>query len=129
MKTRLAIYKDGKVDLAFPMAEGITTIGRSADNPVQLTDSQVSKHHATVHSKDAHWMIEDANSANGITVNGTRITRAKLSNGDKIRIGPFELVFETNVTGEWVSSLVIDVSSKAAHQTSLAPSRRPRAQA
>jgi len=127
MKARLVIYKGGKVDLAFPVSDGITGIGRDADNAVQLTDSQVSKHHAIIRGKDDNWFIEDSNSANGITVNGTHVKRAKLTNGDKIRVGHFELVFESNVTGEWVPSLVIDLSSKAARQTNLANSRKPSA--
>ncbi|MBI5687775.1 MAG: FHA domain-containing protein [Verrucomicrobia bacterium] len=117
MKARLAIYKGAKVDLAFPVAESITAIGRDADNAVQLTDPQVSKRHAVIHTKGNAWTIEDANSTNGITVNGARVKRADLKNGDKIRIGPFDLVFESNVTGEWVPSLVIDLSSKADQQT------------
>ena len=117
MKARLVIYKDAKVDLAFPVAENITAIGRDADNAVQLTDPQVSKRHAVIHAKGDAWTIEDANSTNGITVNGARVKRAELKNGDKIRIGPFHLVFESNVTGEWVPSIVIDLSSKAGQQT------------
>ena len=117
MKARLAIYKGAKIDLAFPVAESITAIGRDADNAVQLTDPQVSKRHAVIHAKGNAWTIEDANSTNGITVNGVRVKHADLKNGDKIRIGPFDLVFESNVTGEWVPSLVIDLSSKAAQQT------------
>lgn len=117
MKARLAIYNGAKVDLAFPIGETITAIGRDADNAVQLTDREVSKHHAVIHTKGDAWTIEDSNSTNGVTVNGARVTRANLKNGDKIRIGPFELIFETNVTGEWVPSLVIDLSAKAGQQT------------
>lgn len=117
MKARLVIYKGAKVDLAFPIGETITAIGRDADNAVQLTDPQVSKRHAIIHAHANGWTLEDANSTNGVIVNGARITRAELKNGDKIRIGPFHLVFESNVTGEWVPSLVIDLSSKAVHQT------------
>lgn len=117
MKARLAIYKGTKVDLAFPIAERLTAIGRDADNAIQLTGPEVSKHHAVIHTKDNAWIIEDTNSTNGVVVNGARVKRADLKNGDKIRIGPFELIFETNVAGEWVPSLVIDLSSKAVHQT------------
>jgi pSer/pThr/pTyr-binding forkhead associated (FHA) protein len=117
MNARLAIYKGAKVDLAFPVAEHITAIGRDADNAVQLTDPEVSKHHAVIHTQANAWTIEDTNSTNGVVVNGARVQRASLKNGDKIRIGPFELIFETNVAGEWVPSLVIDLSSKAVHQT------------
>ena len=117
MKARLAIYKGAKLDLSFPLAEAASTIGRDAGNAIQLPDPEVSKRHAVVRAKGDSWMIEDTDSTNGITVNGARVKRADLKEGDKIRIGPFELVFECSATGEWRSALVIDCSSKATQQT------------
>ena len=117
MKTRLAIYKDAKLDLSFPLAETAATIGRDAGNPIQLPDPQVSKRHAVVRAQGDAWTIEDTNSTNGLTVNGARVKRADLKEGDRIRIGPFDLVFECSATGEWTSSLVIDLSTKVAGQT------------
>ena len=38
-----------------------------------------------------------------------------------VRIGPIELAFESAATGEWVRSLVIDMSSKVAYQTIVQP--------
>ena len=116
MKARLAIYKGAKLDLAFPVTETVTTIGRDADNPVQLPDPQVSKRHAAIHAHGDTWTIEDLNSTNGIKVNGTRVPRATLKNNDRIRIGPFDLVFEA-AAGDWVPTYEIDLSSKAAQQT------------
>ena len=117
MKARLAIYKGAKVDLAFPVTESITAIGRDAGNAIQLPDPEVSKRHAVIHAKDNAWTIEDMNSTNGITVNGARVKRSELKNGDKVHIGPFDLVFESATTDDWVPSLVIDLSSKVVQQT------------
>jgi len=117
MKARLAIYKGAKLDLAFPVTESVTSIGRDAGNAIQLPDSEVSKRHAVIHAQGDKWSIEDLNSTNGIKVNGTRVQRAELKNDDRIRIGPFDLVFETAASGEWVPSLVLDLSSQAAQQT------------
>jgi pSer/pThr/pTyr-binding forkhead associated (FHA) protein len=117
MKARLAIYKGAKLDLSFPLAETAATIGRDAGNPIQLPDPEVSKRHAVVRAKGDAWMIEDTDSTNGITVNGAKVKRADLKEGDRIHIGPFDLVFECSATGEWTSSLVIDLSSKAVGQT------------
>jgi pSer/pThr/pTyr-binding forkhead associated (FHA) protein len=115
--TRLAVYKGSKLDLALPVTEVDTTIGRDDGNALQLPDPQVSKRHAVIRAKGGGWTIEDLNSTNGITVNGERVERSVLKNGDRIHIGPFELVFESAATDEWVPSLVIDMSSKVAHQT------------
>ena len=126
MKARLAIYKGSKVDLAFPLTEAVTVIGRDANNMVQLPHPRVSKRHALVHAKGNKWTIEDAESTNGITVNGARVKRADLKDGDRINIGPFELVFEAAATGDWVPSHVIEMSSEVTHRTiSQAPDSLP----
>lgn len=117
MNARLAIYKGTKLDRAFPLGGIITTIGREDGNAIQLLDPQVSKHHAVLRCKGNLWTIEDAESTNGLTVNGVRVPRAELNHGDKIRIGPFHLVFETDVGGEWVPTHIIDMTSKAVGQT------------
>lgn len=117
MKARLAIYKGAKLDLSFPLAEAATTIGRDASNPIQLPDPEVSKRHAVVRAQGNAWTIEDLDSTNGVIVNQAKVKHARLKEGDKVCIGPFELIFECSATGEWTSSLVIDFSSKAAQQT------------
>jgi pSer/pThr/pTyr-binding forkhead associated (FHA) protein len=117
MKARLAIYKGAKLDLSFPLGETATTIGRDAGNAIQLPDPEVSKRHAVVRAQGDAWTLEDLDSTNGIIVNQARVKHARLKEGDRIRIGPFDLVFECSATGEWTSSLVIDLSTKVAGQT------------
>jgi pSer/pThr/pTyr-binding forkhead associated (FHA) protein len=117
MKARLAIYKGAKLDLSFPLAETASTIGRDAGNAIQLPDPEVSKRHAVVRAQADTWTIEDLDSTNGIIVNKARVKHANLKEGDRIRIGPFDLIFECSATGEWTSSLVIDLSTKVAGQT------------
>jgi len=122
---RLAVYKDGKQDQAHPVTEVDTTIGRDDGNSLQLADPQVSKRHAVIRSKNGVWTIEDLNSTNGITVNGVSVKRAELNNRDRIRIGPFELVFESSASDDWVPTLAIDLSSKVALQTIVRNPDRP----
>lgn len=117
MKARLAIYKGAKLDLSFPLTEAASTIGRDAGNAIQLPDPEVSKRHAVVRATGNTWTIEDLDSTNGIIVNKARVKHAPLKEGDRIRIGPFDLIFECSATGDWTSSLVIDLSTKVAGQT------------
>lgn len=119
--------KGNKLDLALPVTEAATTIGRDDGNSLQLPDPQVSKRHAVIRAKGENWTIEDLNSTNGVTVNGLSVKRAELKNGDRIHIGPFVLVFESTTDDEWVPSLVIDMSSKVAHQTIVPAPRGPAA--
>lgn len=120
MRARLAIYKGMRVDLAFPLTESVTGIGRDADNMIQLPDPKVSKRHAVVHSRGGVWSIEDLHSTNGVTVNGGRVQKADLKDGDRIHIGPFELVFEASAGNDWVPSHVIDMSTKVSERTIVA---------
>ena len=118
MKTRLVSYRGGKIDLAFPVEGARITIGREADNVVQLPHEKVSKHHALMLHAPGGWVLEDLQSTNGSFVNGHRVERAELKDGDKVRIGPFELYFETHVPADdWVPSHIIDLSSEVHQKT------------
>jgi len=118
MNTRLASYRDGKAELAFPIDGAHVTIGREDDNEIQLPHEKVSKHHAALLPTESGWRIEDLESANGVFVNGKQVRRAVLKQGDRVSIGPYELVFETNVPpDEWVPSYLMDLSSKVHEQT------------
>jgi hypothetical protein len=68
-------------------------IGRSRECDVQLTDSNVSRRHAELRQEGASYWIVDLDSTNGIEVNGRRLKRAKLEDGDRILVGTTEVVF------------------------------------
>jgi len=64
-----------------------TSIGRTPDNDLQLDAKFVSRHHAVILAGPAGAVIEDLNSTNGVQVNGRRVTRQTLRDGDQIAIG------------------------------------------
>ena len=114
MNTRLVSYRSGKTDLAFPIQGSRVTVGREDDNEIQLPHEKVSKHHAALLPAEGGWAIEDLGSTNGLFVNGKQVQRAALKHGDHVKIGPFELYFETKgVSDEWVPSYLMDLSSKS----------------
>ena len=119
MKARLVSYRDGKEDLTFPILDKKTTIGRDADNFIQLPDRMVSKHHAVIHTKPDGWEIEDLGSTNGVLVQGARLKASALKQGDSVTIGPFNLVFQTaDKGGDWgPPHHVIDLSARAGERT------------
>ncbi len=69
-------------------------IGRSRDCDIQLADSNVSRRHAELRQEGASYWIVDLGSTNGMEVNGKRVKRAKLRDGDTITLGSTELTFE-----------------------------------
>src|SRR5262249_24395870 len=64
-----------------------TSIGRTPDNDLQLDAKYISRHHAVILVGPVNAVIEDLNSTNGVQVNGRRITRQTLRDGDHIAIG------------------------------------------
>lgn len=68
-------------------------IGRSRDCDIQLADANVSRRHAEVRQEGPTYWIVDLDSTNGIEVNGRRLKRAKLEDGDRVVLGSTELTF------------------------------------
>jgi len=68
-------------------------IGRSKDADVQVTDPNVSRRHAEIRQEGATYWLVDLDSTNGVAVNGQRVRRSKLDEGDRITIGSTDLVF------------------------------------
>lgn len=72
----------------FPIVpERELVIGRSNDIDVALIEDMVSRRHARVLLQGDSLIIEDLGSTNGTFVNGEKIRRARLKEGDKILIG------------------------------------------
>ncbi|OBJ52771.1 hypothetical protein A9W95_19780 [Mycobacterium sp. 1423905.2] len=68
------------------------TVGRASSNDIVLDDGLVSRIHAVLVSTSAGVEIRDVNSRNGTFVNGSRIGRALLRNGDIVTIGNTQFV-------------------------------------
>jgi len=64
-----------------------TRIGRASGCELQIDSSSVSRHHALVIVGPREAVIEDLNSTNGVLVNGRKVTRQQLADGDAITIG------------------------------------------
>src|SRR5215471_16025160 len=75
------------------------TIGRSRECDIFLEDLAVSRLHATIHHlPDGGYEIEDHRSATGTYVNGMRITRYRLLEGDVVQVGSSRLTFRHSNT-------------------------------
>ncbi len=64
-----------------------TRVGRSPESDVRIDSTSVSRHHALILSGSRHAIIEDLNSTNGVVVNGRKVNRHKLKDGDLVVIG------------------------------------------
>jgi hypothetical protein len=68
-------------------------LGRSREADVRVADVNVSRRHAELRQEGASYWIVDLGSTNGLEVNGKRVDRARLRDGDRITIGATEVVF------------------------------------
>jgi chromosome segregation ATPase len=89
---RLLIRAEGDSEVVHVLARK-TSVGRTPDNDLQIDAKFISRHHAVILAGPAHTIIEDLNSTNGVLVNGRRITRQTLQDGDAVVIGKTQFRF------------------------------------
>ncbi|WP_029430679.1 DUF3662 and FHA domain-containing protein [Blastococcus sp. URHD0036] len=75
------------------LTTGRNVIGRGTDADIRLPDTGVSRKHVDVVLDSGTAFVEDLGSTNGTLVNGRRVTRQALADGDVIRIGHSVLVY------------------------------------
>jgi len=90
---RVLVREEGGSEVVYPIGRR-TSIGRTADNDIQIDATNISRHHAVLLAGSDHCVIEDLNSTNGVHVNGLRVDRQVLRDGDLLRIGKVEFRFQ-----------------------------------
>lgn len=72
----------------FPLPEnGEIVIGRSSELDMVLVEDMVSRRHAKITATAGQIYLQDLGSTNGSFVNGEKVKRARLNEGDRILIG------------------------------------------
>jgi ABC-type multidrug transport system ATPase subunit len=74
---------------------GAVKIGRATDNDIVIPDVLASRHHATLVPTPSGLEIQDERSINGTFVNGNRVDRALLGEGDVVTIGNVDMVLKS----------------------------------
>ena len=78
----------------------IKTVGRAPRADFILDVALVSRLHCRLTAGDDQLEVVDLKSTNGTFVNDTRIQKAKLATGDRLRIGRVELTVEKRAMAE-----------------------------
>lgn len=68
-------------------------IGRTPDNDVVIDNLAVSRLHAVLEEEKGCYFVRDCDSLNGTVVNGQKVGRTRLEDGDTISIGKHSIVF------------------------------------
>jgi chromosome segregation ATPase len=70
-----------------------TRIGRAPGCELHIDSSSVSRHHALILAGTREAIIEDLNSTNGVILNGRKVTRQVLNDGDIVTIGDIQFKY------------------------------------
>ncbi len=92
-----------KLNIALPdgttashdLTDDTITLGRVADNMIQIDDASVSSHHAELVRDGDDYILRDLDSTNGTRLNGSAHTEGKLKEGDQIVFGNIGAIYET----------------------------------
>ncbi len=83
------------------------TLGRAHDNSLIVDDGRASRYHAKIEFSEGHWWVVDVGSQNGTFLNGRKVRRAKIGEGDAIQIGATRVTLERKLK---LDSLANDVT-------------------
>ncbi|MHC4480362.1 MAG: FHA domain-containing protein [Planctomycetota bacterium] len=72
---------------------GSFSIGRSRENDLKIVEKAISREHCRIDYDGEYYWLVDCGSHNGTHVNGERVSKCLLYDGDVIKIGHVELVF------------------------------------
>ncbi len=78
----------------YVLREEVISIGRAANNLIEVRDPKLSRQHCEIIKTDRGWDLRDLDSHNGTILNGRRISRAQIRSGDHIYIGLTNILFE-----------------------------------
>lgn len=91
----LIVKQKGKPENRYEIKEKAISIGSSDDNDIILKNKTVSRHHAKIRLERQKYFIYDLASTNGTRVNGRKITKKWIQEGDSIEMGKTIMTFKT----------------------------------
>ncbi|MGI9037198.1 MAG: PrsW family glutamic-type intramembrane protease [Pyrinomonadaceae bacterium] len=90
MKLAISVRGGSLAGKTLEMSDGFLTIGRNAECKLMfdaLREREVSAKHGYIETKPDGFYLVDNQSANGTFVNGEKIGRIRLKNGDRVQFG------------------------------------------
>lgn len=96
----IRVEQQGRVTMEIDLNRPAFTVGRHSSCDVRVINQRVSRLHARLYQDNGAWVIEDANSANGIAYQGQRVRRVVLKHGDRVYLAPdAALIYEVLIRG------------------------------
>ena len=97
---KLKIFLPSGKEIIHDLSEQTTTIGRLAENTLQIEDDSVSSSHAEIFAEEDRFFVRDLGSTNGTFINGEKIEKAILQEGDKLCFGSVVTLFGSPIAQE-----------------------------
>ncbi len=92
------------------LLDGANVIGRAPDATLQCDAVGVSRYHARIVVANGEATLEDMTSKNGTFLQNQRITSARLSDGDEIRLGTACMTFRIESPQKVTETVTTDMS-------------------
>jgi hypothetical protein len=84
---KLVLFEDGKATKSFRLDKDDKTLGRGSSCDIKLEAKTISKAHLKFEYKLGTFLATDTSSTNGLVVNGKKVRRASLKDGDVLQLG------------------------------------------
>ncbi|HEB36059.1 MAG TPA: FHA domain-containing protein [Candidatus Aminicenantes bacterium] len=95
---KLYVYQKKGEDYSIPLKKDRISIGRSADNDINVLDPFCSGKHAYIYPSEEGWAVRDNASKNGTFLNGKKIKgEVELKKGDEVLVGSTRVVFDKEI--------------------------------
>ena len=100
LKPALVFLSGDLIAVPIPLEREEVILGRALEADVRVNDTQVSRQHARIlavrdeKKQVTEYVLNDLDSRNGTFLNGRRVRRETLENGDKITVGETILRFD-----------------------------------
>ena len=82
---------DGRLS-RHPIVGSSAVLGREAQCDIRIDRDTISRRHALFRRDSGAWFVSDLGARNGVYVNGEKVEKRQLDDGDRVTVGTLELV-------------------------------------
>jgi hypothetical protein len=121
-KFSLKVTKGPHAGLSMEFEKSMVTIGRSAENDIQLNlDVRVSRHHVEIRQSMGQFYIANLSQKNFVLLNGQNITSEKIDNRGVFQLGESEFMLHVHIDTDMIEPLSLVTSNQSLVKSSVVP--------
>ena len=92
-RAMLTVVGGPDMGMEIPIVDEVTSFGRSDACDIQFSDAAMSRRHAAIRMDKMRFELSDIQSSSGTFVNGRKVEKCFLQDGDKIMLAKTEISF------------------------------------